>query len=129
MMTALSLETHLASLGWRPARVDDRTFRCAHTTAEGEVIVFVRTDENWFMASVVPVFRPLAGRTFELSRWLLRVNRDMVQSKFAYDPKGDVVLTVELPLESLDAGEIRTALTDLLANAVAHRRTLREAAS
>ena len=46
-----------------------------------------------------------------------------------YDEDGDVVLTVELPTESIDPSEIRTALSDLLRHAVSHRKTLREAAS
>ena len=65
----------------------------------------------------------------ELARWLLRMNRDMYQCKFAYDEDGDVVLTVELPTESLDFGEIASALESLLEHAVQHRSTLREAAS
>jgi hypothetical protein len=53
----------------------------------------------------------------------------MFQAKFAYDEDGDVVLTVELPTESLDFSEIKIALTDLIDNAVRHRATLRAAAA
>jgi len=49
--------------------------------------------------------------------------------KFAYDDDGDVVLTLELPTESIDPSEIRGALTTLLEQAVAHRRTLRLAST
>ena len=52
----------------------------------------------------------------------------MHQTKFAYDEDGDVVLTVELPTESLDYDEIAAALSGLLDHAVAHRKTLRQAA-
>ncbi|AKF11491.1 hypothetical protein DB32_008640 [Sandaracinus amylolyticus] len=100
-----------------------------HDTSEGELVVFVRLDQNWLIASVVPFLRTRGDNSFELSRWLLRMNRDMYQTKFAYDEDGDVVLTVELPTESLDASEIRTALSDLLQHAIRHRRTLREASA
>ena len=42
---------------------------------------------------------------------------------------GDVVLTVELPTESLDAGEVESALSALVRHAIEHRGTLRKAAS
>jgi len=124
---ALALE--LDELGWNAARHDERTFRCVHDTSEGELVVFVRLDDNWLIASIVPFLRTRGDNSFELARWLLRMNRDMYQTKFAYDEDGDVVLTVELPTESLDASEIRTALSDLLQHAIRHRRTLREAST
>lgn len=129
MLEPDTLAEQLDALGWPATRHDARTFRCAHETSEGPVQVFVRIDENWLVASVVPFLRTRGNVTFELSRWLLRMNRDMYQTKFAYDEDRDVVLTVELPTESVDANEIRTALRDLLEHAVAHRRTLRAAAT
>lgn len=129
MMDRETVYGHLRALGWNAERSDDRTFRCAHGTAEGALVVFVRTDENWFMASVSPLLETRGNNPFALARWLLRMNRDMHQTKFAYDRLGNVVLMVELPLESLDASEIETALRGLLDHAVQHRRTLREASA
>jgi len=116
---------HLEALGWRAKPHDEGTYKSSHATAEGDVNIFVRLQKNWLIASVVP-FLPTKGKnSFELARWLLRVNRDMYQAKFAYDDDGDVVLTLELPTESLDPSEIRGALTTLLEQTVAHRKTLR----
>lgn len=129
MLEPGTLAGQLERLGWPSQRQDEKTFRCVHETEEGEVVVFVRLDENWLIASVVPFLRTQGENSFELARWLLRMNRDMYQTKFAYDEDGDVVLTVELPTESIDPSEIHTALSDLLRHAVAHRKTLREAAS
>jgi hypothetical protein len=122
------LAEHLSALGWNAEPHGDRTFRARHETAEGEVVVYVRLTDNWLIASVVPFLATQGNNSFELGRWLLRQNRDMFQAKFAYDEDGDVVLTVELPTESLDFGEIRAALEGLVDQAVAHRATLRAAA-
>jgi sensor domain CHASE-containing protein len=128
MLDQATLERHLDALEWSYQPHGERTLRALHETEEGEIAVYLRLGDNWLIASVVP-FLPTRGKiTFELSRWLLRQNRDMFQAKFAYDEDGDVVLTVELPTESLDFSEIKTALTDLVSNAVRHRATLRAAA-
>ena len=81
------------------------------------------------IASIVPFLTTRGDNSFELARWLLRMNRDMYQCKFAYDEDGDVVLTVELPTESLDSSEVETALTSLVRHAAEHRATLRAAAA
>jgi hypothetical protein len=120
-----TLMGHLDALGWRAKPHDGGTLKSVHETDEGEVSIFVRLQKNWLIASVVPFLATQGKNSFELARWLLRVNRDMYQAKFAYDEDGDVVLTLELPTESLDPSEIRGALTTLLEQAVAHRRTLR----
>ncbi len=129
MLDVNALAARLRDLGWSPEAHDARTLRSVHATPEGDVRVFVRLTENWLVASVVPFLATKGDNSFELARWLLRQNRDMYQTKFAYDEDGDVVLTVELPTESLDPGEIRTALTHLVEDAVKHRRTLREASA
>ncbi|MDQ3032111.1 MAG: YbjN domain-containing protein [Myxococcota bacterium] len=129
MLEPEALAEQLDTIGWSTTQHDARTFRCVHETGEGEVVVFVRLFDNWLIASVVPFLRTRGAISFELSRWLLRMNRDMYQTKFAYDEDGDVVLTVELPTESIDSTEIRTALSDLLQHAIEHRRTLRDAAT
>lgn len=126
-MDESALLSALSQLGWKTKPHGDRTQRSIHSTEEGELSVYVRLTENWLIASVVPFLTTGGDNSFELSRWLLRMNRDMYQTKFAYDEDGDVVLTVELPTESLDYSEIEQAFKHLLDRAVAYRRTLREA--
>jgi hypothetical protein len=128
MLDEETLAQHLSALGWDPRPHGERTFRTTHATTVGELAVYVRLTENWLIASVVPFLATRGQNSFELSRWLLRQNRDMVQAKFAYDEDGDVVLTVEMPTESLDFGEIESALQRLVEQAVQHRETLRAAA-
>lgn len=119
----------LRDLGWDAKRHGDNTYRVAHATGEGDLTIYVRLTDNWLIGSVVPFLTTRGDNSFELARWLLRMNRDMYQCKFAYDEDGDVVLTVELPTESLDVGEVTSALEALLRHAVEHRATLRQAAS
>ena len=129
IMDDATLSRTLREIGWKPAPHGDGTYRIVHETSEGELVVYVRLTDNWLIASVVPFLTTRGENSFELARWLLRMNRDMYQCKFAYDEDGDVVLTVELPTESLDFGEVEAALKGLLDHAVEHRGTLRKAAS
>lgn len=126
-MNEQELERTLRKMEWSPIAHGASTFRTVHRTDEGELVVYVRLSDHWLIASVVPFLSTRGDNPFELARWLLRMNRDMYQCKFAYDDDGDVVLTVELPTESLDFGEVKTGLESLLTHAVEHRRTLRMA--
>jgi len=90
--------------------------------------VYLRLSDNWLIASVVPFLSTRGKISLELSRWLLRQNRDMYQAKFAYDEDGDVVLSAELPTESIDETEVQDALEALVRYTIAHRSTLRVAA-
>ena len=128
MLEEATLARHLSALGWKAVPHGDRTLRSVHSSSEGEIVIYLRITDHWFIASVVPFLATQGRNSFELSRWLLRQNRDMVQAKFAYDEDGDVVLTVELPTESLDFSEIKAALNGLVQHTVDYRSTLRAAA-
>ena len=127
-MDEATLARTLSEMGWDAQPHSENTYRANHDTLEGDLVVFVRLTDNWLIASVVPFLTTKGDNSFELARWLLRMNRDMYQCKFAYDEDGDVVLTVELPTEALDPGEIEAALKGMLQHAVEHRATLRKAA-
>lgn len=124
-LTLEVLRGWLDEIGWPAKMRDASTLECSHKTHEGKFSIFIRLMDNWVVASVVPFLATQGETQFELARWLLRQNRDMNQSKFAYDEDGDVVMTVELPTESLDPGEAQGAFAALLDSAVKHRRTLR----
>lgn len=127
-MDEATLARTLSQFGWEAELHSENTYRATHDTSEGDLVVFIRLTDNWLIASVVPFLTTRGDNSFELARWLLRMNRDMYQCKFAYDEDGDVVLTVELPTESLDFGEIESAFKGLLEHAIEHRSTLRKAA-
>lgn len=127
MLDGTLLAEHLTRLGWAHEPHGDRTYRSVHATSEGELSIYVRWNENWMLASVVPFLTTRGNNPFELSRWLLRMNRETFQTKFAYDEDGDVVLSVEVPTESLDFSEVKTALDALLDDAIRYRSVLRQA--
>ena len=128
MLEEVTLAQYLEKLGWKVDPHGDRTFRSVHSSSEGEIVVYLRLTDHWLIASVVPFLATQGRNSFELSRWLLRQNRDMVLTKFAYDEDGDVVLTVEVPTESLDFSEVKAALTGLIEHTIDYRGTLRAAA-
>ena len=85
MLDHTTLMGHFDALGWKATPHDDGTVKSVHETDEGDVSIFVRLQKNWLIASVVPFLATRGKNSFELARWLLRVNRDMDQAKFAYD--------------------------------------------
>ena len=127
MLDEAALAGHLSALGWKAEPHGDRTWRYAHDTPEGDLHVFVRLTDNWVIASVVPFLQTRGANSFELCRWLLRQNRDMFQAKFGIDDDGDVVLTVEVPTESLDFSELRAAFESLVRHGAELRGVLRAA--
>lgn len=127
MLDEATLAEHLDRLGWERSPHGAGTLRAVRDTPQGDVAVYIRLSQNWLIASVVPFLITGGDNGFDLARWLLRMNRDMAMTKFAYDDDGDVVLTVEVPTESLDFEEVRAALTGLVEHAVMHRATLRSA--
>ena len=129
MLDEATLQRYADRVGWRIEPHGERTWRTSLPTDEGDVAIYLRLSEHWLIASVVPFLVTGGQRSLELSRWLLRMNRDMFQTKFAYDEDGDVVLTVELPTESLDFEEVQLALVRLVHDTVRHRATLRASAA
>ncbi|MEM6954684.1 MAG: YbjN domain-containing protein [Myxococcota bacterium] len=127
-MDEQTLRSCVSKLGWDVQTHGQGTFRSDHRTDEGDMQIYLRLSGDWFVASVVPFLATKGNNSFELSRWLLRMNHDLSVAKFAFDEDGDVTLTVELPTENLDEGEVEWALNELLTQATHHRAVLREAA-
>src|SRR5690606_2649848 len=117
MLSEAELREHLEALEWQVAPAGENTLRSDRVTPQGTFPVYIRLQDGWLVASIVPFLESQGAPAFELSRWLLRVNRDLHLAKFAYDEDGDVVLTVELPAESVSRAEVETALAELVATA------------
>jgi len=125
MLTLEALEEKLRARGWEPELAEaEGTLYALRTTEEGHFPFYFRLRDDWLILSIVP-FMKISGRpSLELTRWLLRVNRDRHLVKFAFDEDGDIVLTSELPTASLSDEEIDLALDELLETASAQRKML-----
>jgi len=98
--------------GWPIELVSESTIRSRFRSGERIFPVFVHVEPDYVTFAVIPfvklpkddeVVQPLVER-------LLRLNRDMNMAKFSVDEDGDVVLSVEYPLEDLDPSEVRDAV-------------------
>jgi len=101
--------------GWSYERTEESGFR---TGFRGDVSVFritVRTTDDWIFFSISPFVVAPQDPECErkLHRHLLRLNHEINMAKFTIDQDGDVILTVELPVESLDYSEFADALNAL----------------
>jgi hypothetical protein len=74
--------------------------------------IFIKVTEHWAYFTIAPfVVAPKDEDCTRRLNWhLLRLNRDINMAKFCLDADGDVVLTVEMPTESLDYGQFSEAL-------------------
>ncbi|MBN1934826.1 MAG: YbjN domain-containing protein [Anaerolineae bacterium] len=98
--------------GWSYERVNETDFR---TGFRGDVSLFritVRIAGEWVYFSISPfVIAPQDPECErKLHRHLLKLNHEINMAKFTVDEDGDVILTVELPGESLDYSEFSDAL-------------------
>lgn len=127
MFDSTTLLDYAGRLGFTLTPHGDATYRATVPSAEGDVALLVRLSPDWLLVSVVPFLQTRGQVSLDLSRWLLRMNRDLMMGKFAYDTQGDVVLDVELPTESLDFSECEKAFRSAVDGAVKHRAILRQA--
>jgi len=115
----------LAADNWPFERLDDITWRSGFRTDKEQFRFFVRLTENWVYLTIIP-FVTLPdddAMLLKLFRRLLELNREITLAKFAID-KRDVVLTVELPTESLQRSQFKDGLDALSFYANMHHREL-----
>ena len=115
MVDAAAVEELLKADNRPFERIDPATWRSSFHAESKSFRFFVRLTESWIFFTIVPFVRAPEDPAIEhrLHRQLLRLNREINMAKFAIDDEGDVVLTVELPTENLDASEFRDALDAL----------------
>ena len=125
MLNLEAIEEKLRARGWDPAPAEaEDTLHATRVTDGGSFPFYFRLSEGWLILSIVPFMRVEGRPSLELSRWLLRVNRDRHLVKFAYDEDGDIVLTSELPTASISDEEIELALDELLKTAEEQKKML-----
>jgi len=117
----------LAADNWPFERLDETTWRSGFRTETEQFRFFVRLTENWVYLTIIPfVTMPDDDASLlKLFRRLLELNREITLAKFAID-KADVVLTVELPTESMQASLFKDGLDALSFYANSHHAELVE---
>src|SRR5207237_784594 len=94
----------------------------------------VRHAGEWLYLSILPFFEKDSVKPWGAGKYpagflgrLLAVNRNLTLVKFALDDDGDVVLTTELPTESLQRSELETAATLLVQTTERYRGPVKDA--
>lgn len=108
-----TLQSWIEKLGFEAAAVDATTLRIRPPARDGEDELppfIVQWTPNWLVLSILPMLEPGAYRGDDLGRRLLAENREMRLAKFALDKNHAVVLSAELPTESLDYSEVEDAI-------------------
>ena len=108
-----TLESWIARIGFTVTTIDASTLRIEPAVSEGRDSLppfFVQWTPNWVVLSILPVLKQGEYRAEDLARRLLLANRDMRLAKFAFDTSHAVVLSAELPTESLDYSEVESAI-------------------
>jgi len=130
-LSATELEQYLGHAGWSYQRIDPHVLGLAFRGKAATFPFFVRLTADWIFFTIIP-FVPTPNKDehalFRVYRRLLELNREINLAKFALDEEGDVVLTVELPTESVSPSELDDALAALCLYADAHYVELRDLA-
>ncbi len=98
---------------WATTRLGDNTIRTSFKAARGAMYPLVTTCEpQWVKLAVVPLGRlpPDLAKAERLYQQLLQWNGEIMFARFSLDEDGDVLLSVEFPVNDLDDSELGDAL-------------------
>lgn len=114
MLTPETVEKWLAADGWPFQRLNESTWGSAFRSAQFEFKFFVRLTQHWLYLTIVPVVTVPAdaAAASTLYQRLLLLNREVALAKFALEAN-EVILTVELPTESLAQTQFKDGLDAL----------------
>lgn len=97
--------------GWPVDVVSDVTMRSRFRSGDRIFPVFVHIDADYVSFAVIPFSKlPDDEAGDGMAERLLELNREMNLAKFSVDEDGDVILSVEYPIEDLDPSEVRDAI-------------------
>lgn len=122
-----TLEGWITKLGFTATAVDASTLRIRPDPSrklDALPPFFVQWTPNWVVLSILPVLKQSDYRAEDLARRLLLANRAMRLAKFALDSSRAVVLSAELPTESLDFSEVQNAVERMVQYTHRFRREL-----
>jgi len=122
------VEGHLNTLAWPVITLAPGTWRSSFRGKTGVFPLVIQVEDGWCKLHVLPIVR-LPGdldKAEKLYHQLLKLNGEILLARFSLDEDGDVILSVELPLNDLDASEIKDALDVLSVYAERHQPELRQ---
>lgn len=108
-MNVQTVGNWVRACGWSSQRVDSCTLRIARP-ADPDSRFFVRCTDHWLLLAITPALERDSDRPADFERRLLAVNRDIRLAKYAVDEEGDVLLSAELPTETLAPEVFRDAV-------------------
>jgi hypothetical protein len=116
--TPETIDGYFNQYGWTFQRIDDHNWRTGFRGDVASYTIRIRIWEtgnsSWIYFTIVPfAVAPKKECWPRLYYYLLRANHEMNAAKFYVDPDNDVVLSVELPADSLDFSEFKRALDAL----------------
>ena len=114
-VTPDTIDEWFREYGWKADREGDDDWRTGFRGDVSDFRIFLKMTENWIYFTIAPfIIAPQSEEVLQhFYLHLLRLNREINLAKFCIDSDGDVVLTVELPTESLDYSEFRDAINTL----------------
>ena len=116
--------------GWHFERREIAVFRTGFLGETGQYDIWLRVTDAWVYFAISP-YVPRRGDLAHgegVLETLLRANHELNLAKFAVDEDGDVLLSVELPLEGFAYSQFADALTALSHYADSYRARFDEAA-
>src|SRR5262249_35165040 len=110
-MTFDEIRATLEQDGWPVDVVSDVTLRSRFRCGDRIFPVFIHLEPAYATFAVIPFARLPADEMGDvMAERLLAYNREMNMAKFSVDGDGDVILSVEYPLQDLDPSEVRDAV-------------------
>ena len=111
-VTPETIDSYFEQYGWKYKRDEDGDWITGFRGDVQSFRFFIRMTEHWIYFTISPFIvapkDPVCAQ--RLHTHLMRLNRDINMAKFCLDQDMDVVLTVELPRESLDYSEFSDAI-------------------
>ncbi len=122
------VESHLKALRWPVISLAPGTWRSSFRGKAGVFPLVIQVDGQWCRLMVLPVVRLPADqdKADRLYGRLLRLNGEMLLARFSLDEDGDVLLSVEFPIDHIDPSEIRDSLDVLSVYADRYAGELRQ---
>ena len=116
--------------GWHFERREPAVFRTGFLGETGQYDIWLRVTDAWVYFAISPYVPRSDDRAHGegVLEALLRANHELNLAKFAVDEDGDVLLSVELPLEGFGYTQFSDALTALSHYADSYRGRLDDAA-